>query len=255
MPAATAGGGASADGGSPIDSAVDGDVAGDSARLAVSGASDPVWVIVVAAGMGRRFGRPKQFAFLGGRPVHEWAIESARSVAEGVVLVVPAGSESDEKLLLTANRVVAGGETRAASVRAGLRVVPETATIVVVHDAARPLASPVLFHAVVDAVVQGADGAIPGVAVSDTLKRVDETLVRETVDRGDLVRVQTPQAFRAGVLRQAHASDPEATDDAALIEALGGAVVVVPGEEANVKITTQEDLGYLEWRLGSGSGR
>jgi 2-C-methyl-D-erythritol 4-phosphate cytidylyltransferase len=124
---------------------------------------------------------------------------------------------------------------------------------VVVHDAARPLASDDLFKAVVAAVMKGADGAIPGVPVSDTLKRVDGMIVRETVDRSGLVRVQTPQAFRATMLRQGHAGEPEATDDAAVIEALGGVVVVVPGEEGNIKITTPGDLAFLEWRLRSTS--
>jgi 2-C-methyl-D-erythritol 4-phosphate cytidylyltransferase len=166
-----------------------------------------------------------------------------------VVLVVPAGSEADPDLLAVADRVVAGGDTRAASVRAGLRVVPQDADIVVVHDAARPLASTDLFRAVVDAVIRGAEGAIPGVPVSDTLKRVDRTVVCDTVDRSDLVQVQTPQAFRASTLRRGHASEPEATDDAAVVEALGGVVVVVPGEDGNIKITTPGDLAILEWRL------
>lgn len=217
--------------------------------------SDPVWGIVVAAGVGRRFGGAKQFELLGGRPVHEWAVAAARSVVAGVVLVVPAGSETDPDLLAVADRVVAGGETRAESVRAGLAVVPGDAGIVVVHDAARPLASEDLFRAVVGAVVGGAQGAIPGVAVSDTLKRVDGTVVLDTVDRSDLVRVQTPQAFRASTLRQGHASGPELTDDAAVVEALGVVVVVVPGEEANIKITSPADLAILEWRLRSTSAR
>jgi 2-C-methyl-D-erythritol 4-phosphate cytidylyltransferase len=215
--------------------------------------SGPVWGIVVAAGLGRRFGGSKQFECLGGRPVHERAVASVRTVAAGVVLVVPDGSETDADLLAAADRVVAGGETRAASVRAGLRAVPDDAGIVVVHDAARPLASDDLFKAVVAAVMKGADGAIPGVPVSDTLKRVDGMIVRETVDRSGLVRVQTPQAFRATMLRQGHAGEPEATDDAAVIEALGGVVVVVPGEEGNIKITTPGDLAFLEWRLRSTS--
>lgn len=215
--------------------------------------SGPVWGIVVAAGLGRRFGGSKQFECLGGRPVHERAVASVRTVAAGVVLVVPDGSETDADLLAAADRVVAGGETRAASVRAGLRAVPDDAGIVVVHDAARPLASDDLFKAVVAAVMKGADGAIPGVPVSATLKRVDGMIVRETVDRSGLVRVQTPQAFRATMLRQGHAGEPEATDDAAVIEALGGVVVVVPGEEGNIKITTPGDLAFLEWRLRSTS--
>jgi 2-C-methyl-D-erythritol 4-phosphate cytidylyltransferase len=114
--------------------------------------------------------------------------------------------------------------------------------VIVVHDAARPLASRLLFDAVIAAVEAGADGAVPASPVRDTIKRVDGTTVVETVERDGLVAVQTPQAFRADVLRGAHASEGDATDDAALVEALGGKVVVVPGEAANVKVTRPEDL-------------
>jgi 2-C-methyl-D-erythritol 4-phosphate cytidylyltransferase len=138
--------------------------------------------------------------------------------------------------------VVAGGQTRAASVRAGLAAVPGEADIVVVHDAARPLATPALFEAVVRAVQEGADGAVPGLQPADTIKTTNGQVVTGTLDRLRLVAVQTPQAFAAPVLRRAHEGDPEASDDAALVEAAGGRVVVVPGEEANAKITTQHDL-------------
>jgi 2-C-methyl-D-erythritol 4-phosphate cytidylyltransferase len=174
-----------------------------------------------------------------------------RSVVCGVVLVVPQERENEPELLALADRVVAGGTTRAASVRAGLLAVPEDAAIIVIHDAARPLASEKLFHAVVSAVAVGAEGAIPGVAVADTVKYVDDGFVRCTVDRTNLVRVQTPQAFRASTLRRAHDGDPDATDDSALVEELGAQVVVVPGEEGNLKITSPADLALLEWRLAS----
>jgi len=207
----------------------------------------------VAAGLGRRFGAEKQFLFLSGRPVHLWAVEATRSVASGVVLVVPPGRENDQELLVGADRVVPGGETRSASVRAGLRAVPEDAAIIVVHDAVRPMASDELFRAVVSAVAAGAEGAIPGVPLADTVKCVEDGVVRSTLDRSNLVRVQTPQAFRASTLRRGHASDPDATDDSAVVEALGAQIVVVPGEEGNVKITSPADLALLEWRLNSGS--
>jgi 2-C-methyl-D-erythritol 4-phosphate cytidylyltransferase len=205
-----------------------------------------IWAIVVAGGEGRRFGRAKQFSMLGERSVIEWALDSARTVATGVVAVLPESMLSDPELKVTADRVVAGGSTRSASVRAGLAAVPTDAEVVVVHDAARPLASPALFRAVVDAVVAGADGAIPGIPMPDTVKRVHDGLVTATLDRGDLVAVQTPQAFRAGALRRAHEGEPEATDDAGLIEALRLSVAVVPGEEHNLKITTPEDLVAAE---------
>ena len=205
-----------------------------------------VWVVVVAAGSGRRFGAPKQFEPLGGRAMVQWALEAARTVADGVVVVLPAGDASDVAaragVTADADVVVVGGDTRAASVRAGLAAVPATAEVVVVHDGARPLASPALFRAVVDAVAEGVDAAVPGLAVADTLKRVDSDVVTATVARHGLVAVQTPQAFRAGVLRRAHEGEPEATDDAALVESLGATVRVVPGEPRNIKVTTMADF-------------
>jgi 2-C-methyl-D-erythritol 4-phosphate cytidylyltransferase len=210
-----------------------------------------VWAVVVGAGEGRRFGRPKQLALLGGRRVIEWSVEAARSVAEGVVVVVPAAAPFPELLPGGgADACVAGAPTRAGSVRAGLAAVPASATVVVVHDAARPLATPALFRVVVEAVAGGADGAVPGLPVAETVKRVDGGRVLATVDRDGLVAVQTPQAFRAEALRAAHASEPEATDDARLVEALGGTVVVVPGERRNLKLTVPEDLAVASALLG-----
>jgi 2-C-methyl-D-erythritol 4-phosphate cytidylyltransferase len=205
-----------------------------------------IWAIVVAAGEGRRFGQPKQFALLGGRPVIEWSLEASRSVARGVVAVLPESFVGSPGLGKGADRVMAGGPTRASSVRRGLAAVPDNAEVVLVHDAARPLASRELFRAVVDAVLAGADGAIPGIAVADTVKRVRNGYVAETLDRSELVAVQTPQAFRAAALRQAHAGAPEATDDAGLLEALGLSVAVVPGEYHNLKLTSPEDLAIAE---------
>ena len=205
-----------------------------------------MWVVVVAAGSGVRFGAPKQFEPLGGRPMVQWAVDAARSVADGVVLVLPAGNGGGPGAQLGsplgADVVVAGGDTRAASVRAGLAAVPAATEIIVVHDGARPLASPALFRTVVDAVAGGADAAVPGLAVSDTLKRVAGDAVAATVGREGLVAVQTPQAFRAAVLRRAHDGASEATDDAALVESLGATVRVVPGDPRNIKVTTAADL-------------
>ena len=209
-----------------------------------------VWVVVVAAGGGRRFGAPKQFAQIGGRAMVQWAVAAARSVAngraDGVVLVLPPGAVGDNTApggaTADADVVVAGGETRAASVRAGLAVVPAAADVIVVHDGARPLASPALFRAVVEVVRGGADAAVPGLAVADTLKRVVGDTVTATVGRDDLVAVQTPQAFRAAVLRHAHDGAADATDDAALVESMGATVRVVPGDPRNIKVTTVADL-------------
>ena len=199
-----------------------------------------VWAIVVAAGRGSRFGGAKQFEELEGRRVVDWALAASRTVAGGVVLVVPADHAGDDKGL--ADALVVGGATRSDSVRAGLAVVPADADVVLVHDAARPFAAPSIFEAVVAAVRDGADGAVPGVALADTVKRVVGGQVVATLDRDELVAVQTPQAFAAAALRRAHAGGGEATDDAALVEAAGGRVVVVPGDPANTKITLRADL-------------
>jgi 2-C-methyl-D-erythritol 4-phosphate cytidylyltransferase len=210
------------------------------------------WVIVVAAGDGSRFGSRKQFAVINGRPVVSLSMATARSVAAGLVLVVPpAGSgtslvELDPTLATMADAVVSGGATRADSVRSGLGAVPAEAEVVVVHDAARPLASRALFEKVVIAVLDGADAVIPAVAVQDTLKRVDGDVVVQTVERDGLVAVQTPQAFRASLLREAHSSGATATDDAALVEALGATVRIVPGESSNLKLTSPGDLRVIE---------
>ncbi len=208
-----------------------------------------VWTIVVAAGRGTRFGGAKQYELVGGRRVLDWALAASRAASEGVVVVVEAGRAEEVEPL--ADVVVAGGATRSASVRAGLAAVPGSAEVVVVHDAARPCASPALFAATVAAVRAGADAAVPGLAVVDTIKRIGgDAVVVETPDRATLVAVQTPQAFAAERLRAVHAAgDAEGTDDAVLVEAAGGRVVVVPGEAANAKITDQGDLALAAAHL------
>lgn len=198
-----------------------------------------VWAVVVAAGWGERFGGPKQFSELGGARLVDHAIATASTACDAVVLVVP---DANEWQGADVAALVAGGASRAESVRAGLAAVPSTAEIIVVHDAARPLATAALFDAVIGAVRGGADGAVPGLAVADTLKRVDDVRVTATVDRVGLVAVQTPQAFDAGILRAAHATGSDATDDAALVEAISGTVVVVPGDPRNLKVTGPADL-------------
>ena len=202
-----------------------------------------VWAIVVAAGSGQRFGAAKQYARLGGRSVISWSVAAARATCDGVVLVVPAGDEhAADVLAVGADFVVAGRATRSGSVRSGLGAVPPDAGVIVVHDAARPLASPALFEAVIGAVRAGADGAVCAIPVRDTIKRVAGDRVAGTVDRADLVVVQTPQAFATACLRAAHAGAPEATDDAAVVEAAGGKVMVVPGDPRNLKLTEAADL-------------
>jgi len=201
-----------------------------------------VAAIVVAGGRGERFGGQKQFAKLGGRTLAAHSVEQSRSVADFVVVVVPEDYVGDGE---GADLVVTGGETRSDSVRAGLAVCDD-AQFIVVQDAARPLASTKLFEAVLAAVRAGAAAAIPGVTVSDTIKQVADGVVVNTPPRDQLVAVQTPQAFQAEVLRRAHASVGVATDDAALVEALGESVVVVAGERTNIKVTNPEDLDGLK---------
>ncbi len=199
---------------------------------------EKIWTIVVAAGSGTRFGSPKQFSLINERRIVDWAVETARISSDGVVVVLPTEQAQREG-------GVAGGATRSASVRCGLAAVPSDATIICVHDAARPFASEFLFDEVIDAVCAGADGAVPGLPVVDTIKFIDSTnTVMSTPDRRQLVAVQTPQAFRAKQLRQAHENNPEGTDDSTLVEARGGKIVVITGDPLNRKITTPEDLNW-----------
>ena len=202
--------------------------------------NETVWTIVVAAGSGLRFGSAKQFEIIGGAQIVDWATKEAKKHSVGVITVLPKGQANGPG-------EVEGGATRSESVRKGLAAVPDDATIVCVHDAARPFASPDIFRRVISAVVDGADAAVPGIPVVDTIKQVNESnVVVGTPHRETLRAIQTPQAFRASSLRKAHAQGGEGTDDAFLIEKIGGEVVVVDGEGVNRKITTPEDL---EWAV------
>ena len=209
----------------------------------------PVWAVVVAGGGGTRFGAAKQYAEVAGRRVLDWSVDVAATVADGVVAVVPAADTGEP--VPGADVVVAGGASRAESVRRGLDAVPDACAVVLVHDAARPAASPALFRRVVDAVRAGADGVVPGVPVVDSLRRRSGGIV----DREAVVAVQTPQGFRADLLRAAHATGADATDDATLVEGAGGTIVVVDGEVTNTKLTHPQDRLVLEAVLGSGGDR
>jgi 2-C-methyl-D-erythritol 4-phosphate cytidylyltransferase len=208
------------------------------------------WAVLVAAGRGDRLGaeRPKAFVRLGDLPL---LAESLRRLdrcdrIDGVVLVVPAEWEQPAILLaeeLGASKVAAcvpGGETRSESVRLGVAEVPEEASVIVVHDAARPVLPDDVIPRLLEALVLGFDGAVPGLPVADTVKRVRDGAVAETLVRDELIAVQTPQAFVASVLRAAVGGD--ATDCASLVEAAGGRVAVVPGDERLLKVTTSADL-------------
>jgi 2-C-methyl-D-erythritol 4-phosphate cytidylyltransferase len=215
-----------------------------------------VWAILVAAGRGDRLGldQPKAFAKLGEDPL---LAEPLRRLDEcdwidAIVLVAPPGWEEPAILLaeeLGCGKVsacVPGGETRADSVRAGLAEVPEDALVVLVHDAARPLLPADIVERVLAPLSDGWDGAVPGLPVADTLKRVgSDGAVAETVPRDGLWAVQTPQAFVADVLRAAFASGDDATDCASLVEARGGRVKVVPGDPLLLKVTTADDLAKI----------
>jgi 2-C-methyl-D-erythritol 4-phosphate cytidylyltransferase len=202
--------------------------------------NETVWTIVVAAGSGLRFGSAKQFELLGGKKIVDWAVKEALKHSVGVITVLPEGQAREKNQ-------VEGGKTRSESVRKGLAAVPVDATIVLVHDAARPFASPAVYHRVISAIVDGASGAVPGIPVVDTIKQVNASnVVTSTLQRETLRAIQTPQAFRAEALRKAHANGGEGTDDATLIEKIAGEVVVVEGEVVNRKITTREDL---EWAV------
>lgn len=204
-----------------------------------------IWSIVVAAGSGQRYGAAKQFEPLAGARVVDHSLAVAARHSDGVVVVVPPGEPVPDAL--RADVVVEGGATRSESVRRGLAAVPGDTTIVLVHDAARPVASDALFRRVVDAVLGGAAVAVPAIEVADTIRHRDGGVV----DRAELLAVQTPQGFDAAALRAAHANGGEATDDASLVEARGGTVVTVAGERTNIKITEPADLVVAAQTLGT----
>ena len=203
-----------------------------------------VWAIVLGGGSGARFGGAKQFAELGGQTLLARSVAAAASVAEGVVVVVPGGVEPPGLPRVEGKLVVApGGAHRAASVRSGLAAVPVEAEVIVVADAAHPLASPALFAAVVAAVRAGAGGALPGLPLTEVLATVDAEGTRTGgLPREGHVLVQMPHAFRAGLLRAAHASGEDGVEDSAMVAALGARVAVVPGDPANLHVTTPAEL-------------
>jgi 2-C-methyl-D-erythritol 4-phosphate cytidylyltransferase len=213
---------------------------------------DGAVAIVLAAGIGDRLGgeTPKAFVPLAGRPLLLRAADAAcasRAIAS-IVVAAPEGWEDLAHAIVEpvgAHAVVAGGPTRQASVRAALEVVPQECPVIVCHDAARPLATPRLFDVVVDA-LEGWDGVVPVVQVTDTVKRLRGELIEGTEPRASLGLAQTPQSFVADALREAHARAErdrhDVTDDATALELAGYRVRAVPGEPTNFKITTQEDL-------------
>jgi 2-C-methyl-D-erythritol 4-phosphate cytidylyltransferase len=226
-------------------------------------ASQTTWAVLVAAGAGERLGadRPKAFAALAGRPLLAESLErlDASDWIDAIVVAAAPGWEEPTILLaeeLVASKVtsvVAGGETRAESVRNALAEVGDEALVVVVHDAARPLVDDRVLERVLGRLDGTVDGVVPAIAVQDTMKRVSGGVVAETVDREGLVAVQTPQAFVADSLRAAFAGDlAGATDCALLVERRGGRVAVVDGEPRLAKITTAADLAHVAALLDHG---
>jgi 2-C-methyl-D-erythritol 4-phosphate cytidylyltransferase len=212
-----------------------------------------VAVVLPAAGRGERLGAGvvKALRDLAGEPLLLHAVRGVRAVdAIGpVVVLAPVGLVNDLQLLLASYDVVvvAGGERRQDSVRQGLAALPAAVDLVLVHDAARALTPVSVFDAVIAALRAGADAVIPVLPVADTVKRVVDDRVVDTVDRADLRAVQTPQGFARDVLECAHAQGgPAATDDAVLVERMGRTVVTVPGSEEAFKITHPFDLLVAE---------
>lgn len=222
-------------------------------------------VILVAGGTGRRFGgtEPKQFQPLGGRPMLVVAASrflGLANLARVIVVVAPEVTERAAAMLEPLGlplRFAAAGRERQHSVASGLAALDPECAIVAVHDAARPL----VVLADVEACIVAArttGAALLATPVPDTVKRAADGRIVATVPRSDLWLAQTPQIFRADILRRAHAAAPAegaATDDAALVERLGLPVAIVPGDPRNRKVTTPDDLVWAESVLAGEAGR
>ena len=216
--------------------------------------SGKVAAIIAAAGSGVRFGAdiPKALIKLGDSTLLEHAVAAiSPTVDEVIVTAPPSHIEQFKALLGDAITVVAGGATRSESVRAGLAVVSSDVKYLLIHDAARALASTDLANRILTSLKNGAAAVIPGIPQVDTTKSVDsEGYVTSTIDRAQLRNIQTPQGFELSVLRSAHATNSEGTDDAALVESNGNKVLVIAGEERALKITTPADLATAYNFLG-----
>ncbi len=228
------------------------------------------WAVILAAGQGSRLAEAgikekKQFLEWKDRPLYWHSVMTLSRVPRvfGLVLVFPEDTvlQEQERVIELDGRdglglpwlAVAGGERRQDSVANALAVLPSDCDIVLVHDAARPFASPSLCNSLLDAIMApetGVKGVIPALPVPDTIKRVDGFTVLQTLVRGELRAVQTPQAFFLESLKEAHvqadAQGWDVTDDASMLERLGHTVATVPGEESNVKITTPKDLDLIQ---------
>jgi len=219
-----------------------------------------VWAVIVAAGRGERLGldRPKAFANLQDRPLLAESLERLEASEWVDSIVVAAPPEWEEPVILLAEELscskvvaaVAGGDTRAASVRAGLAEVGDDAAVVLVHDAARPLVSEGVIERLMTTLNEGWDGVVPTLPMVDTVKRVQDGRIEKTEPRGSLALAQTPQAFSAAALRDAHGRAKregfDGSDDALLLERAGYRVRAIAGERTNLKITTPDDIRLAE---------
>jgi 2-C-methyl-D-erythritol 4-phosphate cytidylyltransferase len=216
-----------------------------------------VWAVLAAAGSGERLGldRPKAFANLRDRPLLAEPLErlEASEWIDSIVVAVPPEWEEPAILLaeeIGAGKVVAcvtGGATRAESVRAAVDEVDDDATVIIVHDAARPLVDDEVIERVLKPLSEGFDGAVPTVPMADTVKRARGGEIVETLDRAELVAVQTPQAFLADTLRRALGGDlGAATDCSSLVEAAGGRIAAVAGDARLLKVTEAADLELID---------
>ncbi len=213
-----------------------------------------VGVVLVAGGSGTRLaaGMPKALVPLGGEALIVHAARAARSAAgiQQIVVVAPVDCLEQFAALIPDATVVTGGAERTDSVAAGIAALIPAIDVVLVHDAARALAPTDLFDRVVTAVRDGYDAVVPGMSVVDTIKQVDAVgLVTATPDRSKLRAVQTPQGFTRRALEGAHAAGGSATDDAAMVERLGGRVLVIDGDPRAAKITVATDLEAAGRRL------
>ena len=202
--------------------------------------------IIAAAGAGNRLAAnlPKALVKLVDKTLVEHAVAALSPVADLIIITAPAGYEDQfSKLLGDQVKVITGGVLRSDSIRIALRDIPENYEYVLVHDGARALATTDLAQSVVAQLVKGEQAVIPALDVIDTIKEIDSNnYVRNTLNRSSLRAVQTPQGFTRSVLDRAHEASEDATDDAALVEAIGVAVKVIAGEERALKITTKSDL-------------
>ena len=203
--------------------------------------------IIAGAGMGHRLGAeiPKALIQIQGITLLERAFISLSKVVDEIVITAPAGYEEQFKAIVGQSaEVVTGGVLRSDSIRVALKALSPSVESVLIHDAARALASSALAARVLDELRSGQSAVIPVLKVIDTIKEIDrDGFVRATPDRSSLVAAQTPQGFNRQVLERAHSASDDATDDAALVEAIGVKVKTIEGEASAFKITTKEDIG------------